>query len=96
MAGRGVEKSDIKNLLFYVAAMATREFARIKIPPANKLPRSDQLKDDLLLAVLRNVTKFYRKLSEDSDTDSVARGPLLLKKLNTQWDRKVRNAKKAV
>jgi hypothetical protein len=95
MAGRGVEKSDIKNLLFYVAAMATREFTGIKFPPANKLPRSDQIKDDLLAAVLRNVTKFYRKLSEDSDTDSVARGPLLLKKLNTQWDRKVRNAKKA-
>jgi hypothetical protein len=75
--------------------MAVREFTGIKLPPTNKLPKADQLKDDLLLAILRNVTKFYRKLSQDSDADSVARGPLLLKKLNAQWDRKHRRAKKA-
>lgn len=98
LLGRGVEKSDIKNLLYYVAAMAAREFSGLKLPPAAKLPRTDQLRDDFLLPILRNVSKFYRKLSENSDADAVARGPLLLKKLNAQWDRKdrkKRNTKKS-
>jgi hypothetical protein len=95
MVNRGVEKSDIKNLLFYVAAIAVREYTGIKFPPASRLPRTDQLRDDLLLSVLRNVSAFYKRLSKESDADSVARGPLMLKKLNAQWDRKMRNAKKA-
>jgi len=53
------------------------------------------LRDDFLLATLRNVQGFYRKLEKEADGDSVARGPLLLKKLNSQWDRKKRNAKKS-
>jgi len=85
----------VKNLVFYVAAAATREFTGIKFPPAAKLPRTDQLRDEFLLPVLRNVSKFYKKLSETSDADAVARGPLLLKKLDAQWDRKQRNAKKS-
>lgn len=92
----GVDRSDAKNLLFYVAAIAVREAIGMKSPSAARLPRTDQLRDEPLLAALRNVTKFYRKLAQDADGDSVARGPLLLKKLNSQWDRKKKQiAKKA-
>lgn len=67
----------------------------MKQPVAARLPRTDPIKDDLLTETLRNVKKFYTKLIADSDSVSVARGPLLLKKLNSQWDRKKANAKKS-
>lgn len=82
-----LDRRDAKNLLYYVAAMAVRELAGTKVPAASKLPRTDQLKEDLLLSVLRNVQRFYFKLVKDADSDLVARGPALLKRLNGQWDR---------
>jgi hypothetical protein len=88
-------KSDLKNLIFYVAAAAVREAAGMKNPPAARLPRTDQLRDDILRGSLKNVAKFYHKLAQHADGDSVARGPALLKKLNSQWDRKRRSGKKA-
>jgi hypothetical protein len=92
----GVDRGDTKNLLFYVAAAAVRETTGMKNPSTARLPKTDQLRDDLLVSVLRNVSKFYRKLAQDTDGDSVARGPSLLKKLNLQWDRrKKRDGKKA-
>jgi hypothetical protein len=81
-------------LLFYLAAAAVRETSGMKQPVAARLPRTDQLREDLLTDTLRNIQKFYKKLTTGSDSDSVARGPLLLKKLNSQWDRKKANAKK--
>jgi hypothetical protein len=79
-----------------MAAMAVREITGMKNPVASRLPKVDQLKDGLLVPILRNVSKFYRKLAKDTDGDSVARGPSLLKSLNSQWDRKKkRDAKKA-
>ncbi len=94
LIGNGVDKSDIKNLIFYIAAAAVRETSGMKLPAAARLPRTDQLSDELLTGVLRNVQKFYRKLVDQADGDSVARGPSLLKKLDAQWDRKKGNAKK--
>ena len=67
----------------------------MKQPVAARLPRTDQLRDDILTLALRNVQKFYKKLTKDADTDSIARGPLLLKKLNDQWARKKADAKRA-
>jgi AIPR protein len=91
-----LEKSETKNLLFYVAAMAVREASNMKHPVSGRLPRTDQLKNDLLAATLSNVQKFYGKLTRTADSDAVARGPMLLRKLNSQWEyRKKRRAKKA-
>jgi hypothetical protein len=96
LSKHGVDRGEAKNLLFYVAAAAVREISGLKFPVAARLPRLDQLRDELLLSTLRNVNKFYKRLAEDADGDSVARGPMLLKKLNAQWDRKkTRNGKKA-
>jgi hypothetical protein len=82
--------------LFYVAAMAVREASNMKHPVSGRLPRTDQLKNDLLAATLSNVQKFYGKLTRTADSDAVARGPMLLRKLNSQWEyRKKRRAKKA-
>lgn len=90
------DKRDAKNLLYYVAAMAVREVTGMKFPVAARLPRTDQLKDDILQATLRNVFRFYTKLIKTADSDLVARGPSLLKRLNAQWDRqkKKRDVKK--
>ncbi|MET4238639.1 AIPR family protein [Bradyrhizobium sp. RT10b] len=90
-----LDRRDAKNLVHYVAAMAVRELAGTKIPAASRLPRTDQLKDDLLLAVLRNVQRFYFKLVKVADSDLVARGPALLKRLNAQWDRNRKKTKKS-
>ncbi|WP_445215478.1 AIPR family protein [Bradyrhizobium sp. Pa8] len=90
-----LDKRDSNNLLYYVVAMAVREYTGLKMPVASRLPRPDQLKDDLLLSTLRNVQRFYFKLLKAADSDLVARGPVLLKRLDAQWDRKKRNAKKA-
>jgi hypothetical protein len=90
----GIDRSDGKNLLFYVAAAAVREATGMKHPVATKLPKINQLSDELLARAQRNVQKFYYKLANSADGDSVARGPLLLQKLNSQWDRRRRGGKK--
>jgi hypothetical protein len=90
----GIDRSDGKNLLYYVAAAAVREHIGVKHPVAARLPRPSQLSNELLTNILRNVRKFYYKLAAREDGDAVARGPSLLKKINSQWDRKKRGAKK--
>lgn len=94
LTSQGVDRSDGKNLLFYVAAAAVRDFTGIKHPVAAKIPRSNQLTDEILANTLHNVSKFYYKLMQTADGDSIARGPTLLKKINAQWDRKKRHAAK--
>lgn len=95
LASSQVDRSDIKNLVFYVAAAAARRIAGMKLPIASKLPKASQLTNDVLDAVLTDITKFYRKLSTSTDSDAVARGPILLQRINNQWERRRRSGKKA-
>jgi AIPR protein len=92
---RGVDKGEAKNLLYYVAAVAVREFIGTRMLAPERLPRTDQLKDEALGAALTNVRGFYHKLIATLDRDAVARGPMLLQRLTAQWDRRRRNAKKS-
>jgi len=91
---RGVDKGEAKNLTYYVAAIAVREFIGTRLLAPERLPRTDQMKDEAMGAALTNVRSFYQKLIKNQDRDAVARGPVLLQRLNAQWDRKRRNAKK--
>jgi hypothetical protein len=83
---RGVERGDVKNLKFYVAALVARELTKMAHPPAAKLLSIDTAKvdegtiDDAYKRVLRS----YAKLSKHADRDTVARGTDLLKRLNRQ------------
>jgi hypothetical protein len=94
LLSHNVDRSDIKNLVFYVAAGACRRAAGMKIPIASKLPKPSQMTEELLGPVLSDIWKFYLKLSNTADGDAIARGPQLLQRINKQWDRRHRNGKK--
>lgn len=94
LAKRNIERSDIKNLAFYVAASSARKIAGTKHVSAGKLLNPSQILDSTLASALNDVQTFYRKLSQSADSDSVARGTVLLQRINSQWDRRRRGAKK--
>ena len=91
---QNIDRSDAKNLIFYVAALATREFSGTKHPVAVRLPSPSKLNDALLSDAFEKVWRFYSKLTQTEDGDSVARGPSLHKKINAQWDRRSSGTKK--
>ncbi len=84
----GVERGDERNLKFYVAALLGRELTGLAKPVFAKLPVAANIKEATVTDCFKRVNKLYLGLSGDTDKDSVARGPLLLEKLNAQWVRR--------
>lgn len=81
-------KSDEKNLKFYVAALLARTLTSLARPVYEKLPNATKIDEKLIIACYQRVNKIYTSLSKQTDGDSVARGPALLKKLDSQWKRR--------
>ena len=91
LAQQGIAAADQKNIKFYVGALVARELTGLTLPVAAKLPAMSRIDDALIEPAYKRVLKIYRGLG---DGDSAARGPAMLKKLNTQW--KTRQAKAGV
>ena len=65
----------------------------MKFPVAAKL--SSALSEKALNVSLKNIQKIYHNLVQNADGDFVARGPLLLSKINSRWERRRRSDRKA-
>lgn len=93
-----LESGDKRNLVFYVSAMLARDLTGLEKPVPDKLPDFNEIEkidDSEIAAVYLKVRKTYDFLSAKSgDNDTIARGPELLKRLNTQWKRKHGGKKK--
>jgi hypothetical protein len=87
LAQRQIENSDEKNVKFYVAALLARELTGLARPVFEKLPNATKIDEKLIGACYQRIQKIYSDLSKKIDKDSVARGPSLLKKMETQWKR---------
>jgi hypothetical protein len=87
----GVERADKKNLRFYVAALLAREITGLELPVAEKLPTATKITEKTITECFERVRKIYKQLSTETDRDAVARGTVLLKRINAQWKRR-RNA----
>jgi len=85
---KGIEKSDGKNLKFYVAAFLVRELTGLEMPVSAKLPTAAKVDDQTIGQSYERIRKVYETLSKTVDKDAVARGPLLLKRLSAQWKRR--------
>lgn len=94
LATQGIAAADQKNLKFYVGALVAREATGLTLPVAAKLPATSQIDDALIESAYKRVLKIYNSLAKTMDGDAAARGPALLKKLNTQW--RARQAKAGV
>lgn len=95
MAQKNVDSSDEKNLKFYVAALLARELTGLQRPIQQRLPPASKIDDKTIAACFERIQKIYRTLSKDSDKDAVARGPLLLKRMDSQWRRRQAKVKDA-
>ena len=72
--------------------MLARDLTGLEKPIPDKLPvfnEIEKIDDSDIAAVYQKIRKTYDFLSAKSgDNDTIARGPELLKRLNTQWKRK--------
>lgn len=93
LAEKNVDKSDAKNLKFYVAALVAREAAGFTPPAFSKLPPIAKIDEKLIDDSYKRTLRIYMSLSKAADKDAVARGSLMLKKLNAQWKRRRAKAK---
>lgn len=78
----GGDSGDEKNLRFYVAAIVAREITGQMMPRGEKLLSISDISRPIINKCYQRVRKAYDSLSRTADKDTVARGPLLLKRLN--------------
>jgi hypothetical protein len=88
-----MESRDEKNVKFYVTALLAREVTGLEMPVGPKLPAISKVEDKTIAECLRRVLTIYSKLSRDTDRDAVARGAVMLKRINAQWKRRANGAK---
>jgi hypothetical protein len=92
-----IENLDQRNLKFYVAAFLARDITKLAKPIAAKLPSFDdvaKISDGDIRACYVRIKKAFDTLTKNSDKDTVARGPELLKRLNAQFKRRQRKLTK--
>ena len=89
----GVDRRRPQEFDFYLAALVPAEATGMKFPVAAKL--SSALSEKALNVSLKNIQKIYHNLVQNADGDFVARGPLLLSKINSRWERRRRSDRKA-
>ena len=86
-----VERSDLKNLKFYVAAMVARELTDTARPPAAKLiniGNAEHIDQAIIQKAYCAVMEPYNTLAAKTDRDVVARGTELLKELDAYSHRR--------
>lgn len=97
LVDHSVERGDVKNLRFYVAAYLVRELTGIMSPPAEKLLSigdASNIDEKIINDCYKKVQRTYKILAKKTDKDTVARGPELLKRLNAQSKRGFAKKKK--
>lgn len=82
-----IDRSDQKNLKFYVAALVTREITGQPVPQGNRLPVADTIADSVIAGCYERVRKVYDKLALTVDRDTVARGTEMLKQLTAKTEK---------
>lgn len=94
---QNVERGDIKNLKFYVAAILTRELCQLAHPNALKIiqsiPDVTQIDEAVIESCYKHVLRPYIKLAEKLDRDTVARGTEMLKQLDRLSRRRLAKGK---
>ncbi|OYW57020.1 MAG: hypothetical protein B7Y80_02825 [Hyphomicrobium sp. 32-62-53] len=86
--GLNVDRADQKNIKFYVAALLARELTGLDKPVYSKLPSLSGVSEATIGECYRQVDKIYRSLSQGHEKDAVARGPLMLEKIDKMWKRR--------
>src|SRR5262249_22404137 len=95
LAQHDIDTSDAKNLKFYIAALLARELTGLPLPVYGKLPPAAKIDEKMIATSFDRVQKIYTALSRKADKDAVARGTTMLKRINTQWERRHSNAQKS-
>ncbi|MBI1867585.1 MAG: AIPR family protein [Methylocystis sp.] len=91
---RSLEGGLRRNLKFYVAAFLTRESTKLPKPVSATLPSFSEIAkidDKEIDACYKRVKRAFDTLAKDSDGDTVARGPELLKRLDVQYKRRAKS-----
>lgn len=92
LSQRNADSGDVKNLKFYIAALLARELTGMARPVPEKLPNPAKIDEKIIMVCYLRVQKIYAALSKKSDKDAVARGPMMLKKMESQWRRRQASA----
>jgi len=88
---QNLDNIEQRNLKFYVASMWARELTGLAKPIAAKLPSFDTISgidDKSMVDVYRRVKRTFDRMTKDADKDTVGRGPVLIKRLNTQYKKR--------
>lgn len=88
---KNLEAIDKRNMKFYLAAFLAREITGLANPVSPKLTVfSDVSKIDekIIQSCYERVRKIYNNLSKNSPKDGVAKGPDMLRRLNSQWNKR--------